>query len=176
MCLYFTASISTFSKPSSIACSSVVSSPVLSDEDWMRRALSLAMRAQEAGEVPVGAILVKGNVCLGEGWNSPIATNDPSAHAEINALRRSGAVLRNYRLIDTTLYATLEPCVMCMGAIIHARVGRLVFGAYDPKRGAVESVLQLSHCEWSNHTIEWRGGVLSEPCGALLKKFFTARR
>ena len=148
----------------------------LSDEDWMRRALSLATLAEEAGEVPVGAVLVKDNDCLGEGWNCPITANDPSAHAEIIALRRSGAALGNYRLIDTTLYATLEPCVMCMGAIIHARVGRLVFGAYDPQRGAVDSVLQLSHCEWSNHIINWQGGVLSEPCGAILKNFFTARR
>ncbi len=149
---------------------------VLSDEDWMQRALSLAMRAEKMGEVPVGAVLVKKNECLGEGWNSPITSNDPTAHAEIIALRKSGVAVGNYRLVDSTLYATLEPCVMCMGAILHARVGRLVFGAYDPKRGAVNSALKLSDCKWTNHSVDWQGGVLSEPCSAILKDFFTVRR
>lgn len=148
----------------------------MTDEQWMRHALRLAQRAEDQGEVPVGAVLVQEERCVAEGWNQPIQTNDPSAHAEIMALRHAGRRLRNYRLLDTTLYVTLEPCVMCMGAIAHARVRRLVFGAYDPKRGAVCHALQLSDAPFLNHRLEWTGGVLERPCSELLTDFFKARR
>jgi tRNA(adenine34) deaminase len=124
----------------------------------------------------VGAVLVKDDVLIAEGWNCPIGTNDPTAHAEIMALRSAGMRLCNYRLVDTVLYVTLEPCVMCMGAIVHARVKRLVFGAPDPKRGAVCSALQLADTEFLNHKVEYRGGVLEEDCGRLLRRFFQERR
>lgn len=146
------------------------------DEFWMRHAIALAGRAESFGEVPVGAILVKDDQIIGEGWNCPIARNDPSAHAEMIALRAGGEHLKNYRLLDTTLYVTLEPCVMCMGAIIHARVRRLVFGAPDPKRGAVCSALQLANVEFLNHRVEFTGEVLAEECSEQLKTFFRRRR
>jgi tRNA(adenine34) deaminase len=130
----------------------------------------------EAGEVPVGAVLVLGGRVVAEGWNRPIATHDPTAHAEIIALRAAGPVLENYRLIDTTLYVTLEPCVMCMGAISHARVRRIVYGATDPKRGAAGSILQLTDAEFLNHRIEVTGGVLGDDCADQLRSFFKARR
>ena len=142
----------------------------------MRHALELAGRALEAGEVPVGAVLVLGDHIVAEGWNRPIATHDPTAHAEIIALRAAGPVLENYRLIDTTLYVTLEPCVMCMGAISHARVRRIVYGATDPKRGAAGSILQLADAEFLNHRIEVTGGVLGDECAVQLRTFFKARR
>lgn len=142
----------------------------------MRHALRLAQRAEAQGEVPVGALLVHEGRCLAEGWNQPIQSNDPTAHAEIVALRHAGKHLQNYRLLDTTLYVTLEPCVMCMGAIAHARIRRLVFGAYDPKRGAVCHALQLSDAAFLNHRVEWTGGVLEQPCSELLSDFFRARR
>jgi tRNA(adenine34) deaminase len=146
------------------------------DEAWMRHAIRLAQRAESLGEVPVGAVLVKDNQCLTEGWNSPIASFDATAHAEINALREAGKRIANYRLVDTTLYVTLEPCVMCMGAIAHARVERLVFGAYDPKRGAVCNALSLADADFLNHTVSWQGGVLEADCSELLKDFFRVRR
>lgn len=146
------------------------------DEDWMRHALALAARAREAGEVPVGAVLVKDGEVLAEGWNCPISTHDPTAHAEIVALRAAGLTLENYRLVDTTLYVTLEPCVMCMGAIVHSRVKRVIYGAADPKRGAAGSALQLADVEFLNHRVEVLGGILAEGCGALLREFFRARR
>jgi tRNA(adenine34) deaminase len=142
----------------------------------MCRALELAQNAEALGEVPVGAVLVKDDKIIAEGWNCPISTNDPTAHAEIMALRAGGLALNNYRLVDTTLYVTLEPCAMCMTAIIHARVKRLVFGAYDPKRGAVCSALQLADAEFLNHKVEWLGGVLEEECAAVLRAFFKRRR
>ena len=142
----------------------------------MRHALELAERAREAGEVPVGAVLVLGDRIVAEGWNRPIGTHDPTAHAEIIALRAAGPVLENYRLIDTTLYVTLEPCVMCMGAISHARVRRIVYGATDPKRGAAGSILQLADAEFLNHRIEVTGGVLGDECADQLRAFFKARR
>ena len=148
----------------------------MTDADWLRHAIRLAQRAESQGEVPVGALLVHEGRCIAEGWNQPIQSNDPTAHAEIVALRKAGQVLHNYRLIDTTLYVTLEPCVMCMGAIAHARVKRLVFGAYDPKRGAVCHALQLSDAPFLNHRVEWLGGVLQPDCAALLSDFFKARR
>lgn len=142
----------------------------------MRYAIRLAQRAEEQGEVPVGAVVVKDDRCLAEGWNSSIATHDPTAHAEIVALREAGQTAANYRLVDATLYVTLEPCVMCMGAINQARIRRLVFGAFDPKRGAVCHALQLTDAAFLNHKVEWRGGVLEEACSSLLKVFFQARR
>jgi tRNA(adenine34) deaminase len=148
----------------------------MTDEEWLRHAIRLAQRAEQQGEVPVGAVLVHNNRCIAEGWNQPIQNNDPTAHAEIIALRKAGQTLNNYRLIDTTLYVTLEPCVMCMGAIAHARVKRLVFGAYDPKRGAVCHALQLSDAAFLNHRVEWTGGILEADCAELLSDFFKARR
>lgn len=142
----------------------------------MRYAIRLAQRAEQQGEVPVGALLVQGDRCIAEGWNQPIQNNDPTAHAEIVALRKAGQAIQNYRLIDTTLYVTLEPCVMCMGAIAHARVKRLVFGAFDPKRGAVCHALQLSDAAFLNHRVDWLGGVQEQACSELLTDFFKARR
>jgi tRNA(adenine34) deaminase len=136
----------------------------------------LAQRAEEQGEVPVGAIVVKDDQCIAEGWNMSIATHDPTAHAEMVALRKAGLVMENYRLCQSTLYVTLEPCVMCMGAIIHARVKRLVFGAFDPKRGAVCNALSLANTSFLNHQISWDGGVLEMECSELLKCFFRVRR
>ncbi len=142
----------------------------------MRYAIRLAQRAEQQGEVPIGAVIVKDDQCIAEGWNMPIVTHDPTAHAEIIAVRRAGIALENYRLCDATLYVTLEPCVMCMGAISHARIKRLVFGAFDPKRGAVCNALSLSDASFLNHRVNWTGGVLEEECGELLKDFFRARR
>lgn len=146
------------------------------DEYWMQRALALAARAQALGEVPVGAVLVKGQRWLAEGWNQPIYQHDPCAHAEIIALRQAGQTVQNYRLSDTTLYVTLEPCAMCAGAIIHARVGRLVFGAYDQKTGAAGSALDLLHHPSMNHQLTVTGGVLETTCRQQLQQFFKARR
>ncbi|MFZ5592900.1 MAG: tRNA adenosine(34) deaminase TadA [Pseudomonadota bacterium] len=146
------------------------------DLKWMRHALTLAARAAEEGEVPVGAVLVKDDQIVGEGWNRPIAGCDPTAHAEIAALRQAATRLGNYRLLDTTLYVTLEPCVMCAGAIIHARVARVVFGARDPKTGAAGSVFDTLLSDRHNHRIICESGLLLEPCGAILRGFFAARR
>lgn len=146
------------------------------DEEWMQHALRLARRAAEAGEVPVGAVLVKDGAIIGEGWNHPISGHDPTAHAEIGALRAGAAVLGNYRLVNTTLYVTLEPCVMCAGAIVHARVKRLVFGASDPKTGAAGSVFDIFTSGKVNHMVEVEGGLLAEECGRLLTEFFRQRR
>jgi len=146
------------------------------DQRWMAHALMLAEHAEAEGEVPVGAVLVKDGELLAEGWNRPIGLHDPTAHAEVVALRAAGSTLANYRLCDTTLYVTLEPCVMCVGAIAHARVERLVFGAPDPKRGAVESAFELMQPGKFNHNVECEGGVLVEPCAALLRGFFKRRR
>ncbi len=142
----------------------------------MQHALSLAKQAQEQGEVPVGAVLVKDNKVIAEAWNQPIAHHDPSAHAEIACLRKAGQLLENYRLPDTTLYVTLEPCSMCAGAMIHARVARVVFGAYDPKTGAAGSVFDVLTNARHNHTIEVTAGVLAEKCGDVLRDFFRERR
>lgn len=142
----------------------------------MRQALQLAGRGAIEGEVPVGALIVKDGEVIGEGWNQPIGTHDPSAHAEMLAMRAAAQRLGNYRLPGSTLYVTLEPCVMCAGAIIHARVERLVFGAWDPKAGAVSSVYDVISNPRLNHRLEWTGGVLEEDCGGLLRKFFKARR
>jgi len=142
----------------------------------MRHALALARFGADAGEVPVGAVLVKDGAIIGEGWNRPIALHDPSAHAEMIAMRHAAARLGNYRLPDTTLYVTLEPCVMCAGAIVHARVSRLVFGARDPKAGAVDSVYDVIARPQLNHVVEWNGGLLEDECGTILREFFRSRR
>jgi tRNA(adenine34) deaminase len=146
------------------------------DRHWMRQALALAGQGADAGEVPVGCVIVHDGKAIGEGWNRPIGTDDPTAHAEVIALRAAAQNLGNYRLVDTTLYVTLEPCVMCVGAIVHARVGRLVYGAPDPKTGAVESVFRLLEGERHNHVVAVTGGVLAEECGEALRAFFRARR
>jgi len=146
------------------------------DEAWMRYAIRLAQRAEAQGEVPVGAIVVSNNKCIAEGWNTPIVDHDPTAHAEMTALRNAGKAIENYRLSDCTLYVTLEPCVMCMGAISHARIARLVFGALDPKRGAVCNALELTDAPFLNHKVKWQGGILAETCGDLLRDFFKAKR
>lgn len=143
---------------------------------WLQRALSLAKRAEMAGEVPVGALLVFEDQVIGEGSNSPISHCDPTAHAEIVALRQGAKHLNNYRLLNTTLYVTLEPCAMCAAAIVHARVKRLVFGAYDPRAGAVGSVFNILEEKRLNHCVEYTGGVLAEECGAILKNFFQKKR
>lgn len=146
------------------------------DTDWMRYALKLAERAQAEGEVPVGAVLVLNDELIGAGWNRPIAAHDPTAHAEIMALRAGAEKTGNYRLNDTTLYVTLEPCVMCAGAMVHARIKRLVFGASDPKAGAVISVFNILDSGGLNHRVQHLGGILSDECGAMLSRFFEARR
>jgi len=146
------------------------------DEAWMRHAIRLAQRAEQQGEVPVGAIVVRDNRCIAEGWNIPITSHDPTAHAEVVAMRGAGVHVQNYRLNDATLYVTLEPCVMCIGAMSHARIKRLVFGAYDPKRGAVCNALSLTDAPFLNHRISWDGGVLETECSEMLRDFFKARR
>ena len=146
------------------------------DEDWMRLAIDLGRRAEEDGEVPVGAVLVRDGELYAEGWNHPIGAHDPSAHAEIVALRAAGERLGNYRLNGSTLYVTLEPCLMCVGAIVHARIERLVYGVADPKSGAVDSVCRGFELPGLNHRPEVSAGVLAEECGAQLREFFRQRR
>ncbi|MBP1132589.1 MULTISPECIES: tRNA adenosine(34) deaminase TadA [Serratia] len=146
------------------------------DEYWMRQALQLALRAQEEGEVPVGALLVLDNQVIGEGWNRPIGRHDPTAHAEIMALRQGGSVLQNYRLLNATLYVTLEPCVMCAGAMVHSRIRRLVYGAPDVKTGAAGSLVDILRHPGMNHQVEILSGVLAEECAATLSNFFRMRR
>ena len=150
--------------------------PEAADRHWMGRALELARRAQEQGEVPVGAVLVKDDTAVGEGWNRPIGAHDPTAHAEIQALRAAASGLGNYRLPGTTLYVTLEPCVMCAGAIIHARVARVVYAARDPKTGAAGSVFDILDTDRLNHRPEVEAGVLAEDSAELLRGFFRQRR
>jgi len=142
----------------------------------MQQALVLAQQAAEHGEVPVGALVVMDNRTIGTGYNQSISTCDPTAHAEVLALRQAATHLGNYRLIDTTLYVTLEPCSMCAGALIHARVGRVVFGASDPRSGAAGSVFNILQSEVLNHRAEVTGGILADECSALLRDFFRARR
>jgi tRNA(adenine34) deaminase len=146
------------------------------DLRWMRHALALAARAEAAGEVPVGACVVLDGALLGAGWNQPIAASDPTAHAEIVALRAAAQRIGSYRLVGTTLYVTLEPCAMCAGAMVHARVRRLVYGADDPKAGAAGSVFDVVRSERLNHRVECERGLLAEECAALLRRFFEARR
>jgi tRNA(adenine34) deaminase len=143
----------------------------------MRLALELAQHAAAGGEVPIGAVLVKDGEPVGQGWNRPIADQDPSAHAEIIALRDAGRRLGNYRLPGTTLYVSLEPCVMCAGALVHARVARVVYGAADPKGGACGSVFDLLPSDFRlNHRVECAGGVMAKSCADLLRAFFRKRR
>jgi tRNA(adenine34) deaminase len=149
---------------------------VVSDEDFMRHALGLARRAQDEGEVPVGAVVVLDEKVIGEGWNRPISASDPTAHAEIQAMRVAASTRKNYRLVGATLYVTLEPCAMCVGAMFHARIRRVVFGAADPKTGAAGSTLNLFEEKRLNHHALIQGGVLAAECGALLSDFFASRR
>jgi tRNA(adenine34) deaminase len=158
-----------------------VQNPILTDtqntdETYMRLALELAEQAALAGEVPVGAIIVKDGVIIGRGGNAPIESHDPTAHAEICAMRDAALLLENYRLVDCTLYVTLEPCAMCAGAMQHARIARLVYGASDPKTGACGSVINLMSEPKLNHHTEMTGGILAQECGAVLSTFFAARR
>ncbi len=148
----------------------------MNDMQFMQIALLLAAEAAAQGEVPVGAIVVKDGVIIGRGSNAPISQHDPSAHAEIQAMRAAAKTLGNYRLIDCTLYVTLEPCAMCAGAIQHARIARLVFGASDPKTGACGSVIDLMAEQKLNHHTEVSGGLLADECGAMLSRFFAGRR
>ncbi len=145
-------------------------------EKWMRHALKLAQRSRDEGEVPVGAVLVKNNEIIAEGWNQPINTHDTTAHAEIIAIRNAGKALNNYRLPDTTLYVTLEPCTMCAGAIIHARIDTLIFGATDPKTGTAGSAAELFSADYHNHQVKIKGGILQQECGRILTDFFRERR
>jgi tRNA(adenine34) deaminase len=146
------------------------------DHSFMARALELARQAESAGEVPVGAVVVRDGAIVAEGSNRPIGACDPSAHAEIVALRAAGQALGTYRLTGTTLYVTLEPCAMCASAMVHARVQRLVFAAADPRAGAAGSVFNIVQHPALNHRIECTGGVLAEECSSLLRQFFLARR
>jgi tRNA(adenine34) deaminase len=146
------------------------------DEKWMRRALTIAVKSSEKGEVPVGAVLVQNGAIAGEGGNSSITLHDPTAHAEIIAIRNGAAAASNYRLPGTTLYVTLEPCIMCVGAILHARIKRLVYGAADPKTGAVSSIYNIGSDGLLNHSLEITGNILQEQCASLLKLFFKERR
>jgi len=147
-----------------------------SDIHFMEVALALARQAQEGGEVPVGAVVVRNGVIIGRGFNRPIAAADPSAHAEIMALRNAGNYLSNYRLLDCTLYVTLEPCVMCIGAIFHARIQRLVYAATDPKTGACGSVVDLPAETRLNHHLQVDAGIMATESSALLKQFFAQKR
>lgn len=148
----------------------------MTDQEYMQVALELAREAAQAGEVPVGALVVKDGEIVGRGYNAPISQHDPSAHAEIRALRAAATQLGNYRLVGCTLYVTLEPCAMCAGAIQHARIARLVFGASDPKTGACGSVVDLMAEMRLNHHAEVTGGMMAAECGQLLSDFFAARR
>lgn len=142
----------------------------------MQRALALAKQAEKAGEVPVGAVLVKAGEVIAEGWNRPISDSDPTAHAEIVALRKAAESLGNYRLPDTTLYVTLEPCPMCAGAMVHARVARLVYAASDPRTGAAGSVMNVLSYPDLNHQVEVEGGLMADVSAEMLQEFFRARR
>lgn len=146
------------------------------DQYWMQLALEQARLGAQAGEVPVGAVLVRNGELIATGFNQPITRCDPTAHAEIVALRAAAAIVGNYRLPDTTLYVTIEPCTMCAGALVHARIGRLVFGAPEPRAGAVISSRQLLEGEQLNHRVDVESGVLGDECAAVMKDFFRTRR
>ncbi len=148
----------------------------MSDADWMGEALELARRAETENEVPVGALIVREGEVLGQGWNRTITLNDPSAHAEILAMRAAGERAANYRLPGATLYVTLEPCAMCVGAMIHARIDRLVYGAHDPKTGAAGGRFDLLGSPAHNHQVSVEGGVLADESGEILRTFFRNRR
>lgn len=146
------------------------------DRYWMQHALALAQRGRAEGEVPVGAVIVLEGQVIGEGWNRPISSCDPTAHAEVVAMREAARRLDNYRLINADLYVTLEPCLMCAGAMVHARIRRLVFGASDPKRGAVNSTCHAFETQGLNHRVAFEGGALADECAQLLQEFFRERR
>jgi len=150
--------------------------PEARDAAYMRRALELARHAEEAGEVPVGALVVLNDEIIGEGWNQPIVTHDPTAHAEIVALRAAAVRTKNYRIPEAVLYVTLEPCAMCAGAMVHARITRVVYGAADPKSGAAGSVFNLLESSTLNHRAQITRGMLAQECGEMLRNFFAARR
>jgi tRNA(adenine34) deaminase len=149
---------------------------MIEDIRWMEQALTLAGRAAAAGEVPVGAVLIRDGELIGAGWNRPIAMHDPTAHAEIVAMREGASRLGNYRLVGTTLYVTLEPCLMCTGAMIHARVERLVFGARDSRRGVIDSTAHAFDMQGLNHRLAVQGGVMEQACAEQLRSFFRVRR
>ncbi len=146
------------------------------DEHWMQRALALAEQGGQAGEVPVGAVVVFNDEIIGEGFNAPISRHDPTAHAEMIAMRAAAEKIGNYRLVDSTLYVTLEPCSMCAGALVHARVKRLVFGAHEPKAGAVVSRIAALDHGFLNHKVDYSCGLFATQCGEVLRRFFQARR
>lgn len=146
------------------------------DRHWMQQALELASQAALIGEVPVAAVVVKGSELIAKAYNKPIVSNDPTAHAEVAVLREAGQALGNYRLNGCTIYVTIEPCAMCVGALIHSRVERLVFGAKEPRAGAVTSRLNLLDQDFFNHAVSWHGGVLEEACSQLMSDFFKQRR
>ena len=150
--------------------------PLEKDKHFMKAALKAAKKARENGEVPVGAVLVKDDEIISTGQNSPITLNDPTAHAEIIALREGGEKLKNYRLIDTILYVTIEPCTMCMGAIMHARVKKLVFGTFDPRAGAAGSLFDFTIENKFNHNVEVKSGILEPECRELIQDFFKQKR
>jgi tRNA(adenine34) deaminase len=147
-----------------------------SDELWMHEAIRCAQRALEAGEVPVGALVIQEGKIVGRGFNRTICNNDPTAHAEVIALREAGITVGNYRLSDCDLFATIEPCAMCAGALVHARIRRLIYGADDPKAGAVHSVMRVLNHPGLNHKIDVRAGVLAGQCAEILQEFFRTRR
>ncbi|GAA0857079.1 tRNA adenosine(34) deaminase TadA [Aliiglaciecola litoralis] len=146
------------------------------DHKWMSHALTLAKKAQDIGEIPVGAVLIKDNDIIGEGWNQSISLHDPSAHAEMIAIRSAGSSVQNYRLIDCTLYVTLEPCPMCAGLLIHSRIKRLVFGAFDYKTGSAGSIMNLLNDDRLNHQVDIVSGVMEQQCSEQLSAFFKQRR
>lgn len=146
------------------------------DAQWMAYAITLAMKGEALGEVPVGAVIVHEGRSIGEGFNQPISSHDPTAHAEIIALRQAAAQIQNYRLVDATIYVTLEPCTMCVGALVHARIARLVFGATETKAGAVVSKSQLLDNDYFNHKVNYAGGLMTQQCQHQLSDFFAARR
>ena len=146
------------------------------DEKWMRFAIKQAIKAKAAGEVPVGAILIKDGILLAQAHNQPILTNDATAHAEIQLIRAGGRKLKNYRLTETSMYVTLEPCTMCLGAIMHARIKRVIFGARDPKKGVCGSSENFMNASCFNHKVELISGILENECTELLKNFFKSRR
>ena len=149
---------------------------MITDKEWMQKALQLAKKSEGQGEVPVGAIIVYQNEIIGKGWNQPILLHDPTAHAEIIALREAGRKMHNYRLLDSTMYVTLEPCAMCAGAIVQARISRLVYAVEDKKTGACGSVFNIVQTEELNHSVEITKGILERECQTLIKNFFKEKR
>ena len=149
---------------------------MITDKEWMQKALQLAKKSEEQGEVPVGAIVVRKNEIIGKGFNQPIVSHDPTAHAEIIALREAGEKIHNYRLLESTMYVTLEPCAMCAGAIVQARISRLVYAVEDKKTGACGSVFNIVQKEELNHSVEITKGILERECQTLIKNFFKEKR